>query len=142
MGVLVVGVGIVVMRVLHRGMPVPMAMHLPGLQDQPRFIRVIMQVVRVVRVFVRMLQGLVDVGMRMPLRQMQPDAHAHQQTRDNQSHAERFSVRQCQYCAEKRCRREISPGPGRAKVPQTHDEERKTDPIGQKPDHQRASHGG
>ena len=50
-----------------------------------------MSVVFVVDVAVLMLQRFVDVFVRMALRKMNPEAGAHQDSREYQSHGQRFA---------------------------------------------------
>ena len=76
MAVVCVGEMGVVMR--YRFVLVRMRVLLAGGHDKPRLIGVAVQVVFVVRVFMLVIHGLMDMGVVMHLRQVQPNTQAHQ----------------------------------------------------------------
>jgi len=74
----VMRVGKMRVSMLDRFVTVSMGVLLAGRQDNTWLIRVLVLMVLVVRMFMLVILGLVDVGMFVPLRQVQPNAQAHQ----------------------------------------------------------------
>ena len=105
-----VHVRVVGVDMAHRPMAMPMGMRLR------HGAIVLMLVMLIVDVAVLMLQWLVLVLVRMPLRQMQPKADAHQTTGNQQLRRHRFAKERDRHdCAHERCERVIS---ARARAPQ------------------------
>ena len=100
----VVGVREVGVGMLHGFMAVPVGMLLAGGQDKSRLIRVTVLMVLVVLMFMFMLvvHRLVNMAMLVPLREVQPDAQAHQQSSGNHSHGDRLATDQSQCSPEER----------------------------------------
>src|SRR5262245_8673373 len=92
-------------------------------------------VVRVVLVLMLVLECLVFVNMLVVLRQVQPDTAGHQCPRRQQLRGDGLvEERYRQDRADKRRRREVSAGAGRAQVAQRDDEKHETQAIAEKTD--------
>lgn len=102
MGVPMVGVRVVGVRMLDRRMLMPVRMGFSGSQRQTGLVRVIVQVVRVVRMRMLVLHRPMGVEMPMPLGQMQPNPQAHQEAGGNEFPCDRFPTGQGQSGTEKR----------------------------------------
>ena len=120
MGMTMVGVGVVPMNVREHDVDVCV-----GVAFQRRSsIRVRMLVVHIVDVLMRVLIGFMRVQVTMPLGEMQPHAHSHQRTGDQQLGCYRLLQHQnTQQRAEERRHREVGSCSRCAQVPQHDDEQ-------------------
>jgi len=95
-------VGEMRVNMTDRVMLVTMRMLLARRQDEPRLIGVFVLMVLIVRVFMFVIHGLVHMRMFVLLRQVQPDAQAHQQSCCHKLGGDRFATGKSQCGAEKR----------------------------------------
>lgn len=98
----VMRVGEMCVNMTYGVMLVTMRMLLARRQGEPRLIGVFVLMVLIVRVFMFVIHGLVDMGMLVPLGQMQPYAKSHQQPSGYESGRDRFATGQRQFGSEER----------------------------------------
>jgi len=101
---------------------------------------VLVLMVLVVRVFMVVLHGLMDMGVRMLLGQMQPTPPTHQQTGRHQACRETFAAAQCQGRTKEWRHRKVGPSSCCSQVAQAHHEQSQAHAIGQKAHRHGAAH--